>query len=160
MPLIELNVNPTDRQLRQFAGLVIPLLAVLCATVLWWRSSGGTASVWILILLSAAGLFALGGSLRPALARPIYVGWMYAAYPIGWVIGHVVIGVVFFLVLTPIALVMRACGRDPLQRKFDATRASYWEKRSPQEGRAQSQPPSQAPTPAQEDGAGRYFRQF
>ena len=54
---------------------------------------------------------------------------MYAAYPIGWVVGHVMIGVVFFTVVTPIGLLMRALGRDPLQRKFDASRTSYWEKR-------------------------------
>ena len=109
MPLIELNVNPTDRQLRQFAGIVIPLLAVL-----WRPCSGGElpaarrASGCLCPAVAPRGSLHLVVFLRPALARPIYVGWMYAAYPIGWVIGHVVIGVVFFLVLTPIGLVMRA----------------------------------------------------
>jgi hypothetical protein len=60
----------------------------------------------------------------------VFIGWMVAAYPIGWVLGHVMLGVVFFLVLTPIALVLRAAGRDPLQRRFDTASASYWQERA------------------------------
>lgn len=139
MSLIEFNQNPTDRQLRQFACVVVPLFALLMAAVVWWRV-GHRAVGWG--MLAVAALIAVSGLLRPALARPIYLGWMYASYPIGWAVGHLMIGAVFFLVVTPIGLWMRAFGRDPLQRKFDASRASYWEKR-----------------PSVDDRA-RYFRQF
>jgi hypothetical protein len=38
---------------------------------------------------------------------------------------------IFFLVITPIGLMMRACGRDPMQRRFDPAARSYWKRRSP-----------------------------
>ena len=144
MSLIEFNRNPTDRQLRQFACVLLPLCALLLSAVLWWRV-GHWAVGWGAVgwgMLAVAALIAIGGLFRPAFARPIYLGWMYASYPIGWAVGHVMIGAVFFLVVTPIGLLMRASGRDPLQRKFDASRASYWEKRPPV------------------DDQTRYFRQF
>ncbi len=126
MALLEINTNPTQRQLRQFAGVVIPLAGLLVALVLGWRL-GHTVSAWSVMALAAGCCVA--GLIRPGLVRPIYVGWMYAAYPIGWVVGHIVIGVIFFLVLTPIALVMRTLGRDPLNRRFDPQRETYWERR-------------------------------
>ncbi|MHB0956052.1 MAG: SxtJ family membrane protein [Pirellulaceae bacterium] len=140
MPLIELNLHPSDRQLRQFATIVIPLCALLVAIGLWWQTANATSAMWVALI---AVFVAFGGSIRPALVRPLYRGWMYASYPIGWVIGHLMIGTVFFLVLTPIGWMLRACGHDPLQRKFDASRPSYWEKR-----------------PRQERDLSRYFRQF
>jgi hypothetical protein len=139
MSLIEFNSDPTDRQLRQFACIVLPLCALLLAALVWWRL-GQRASGWG--ILAVAALVAIGGLFRPALARPIYLGWMYASYPIGWAVGHLMIGVVFFIVVTPLGLLMRAFGRDPLSRKFDGSRTSYWEKR-----------PSV-------DNPARYFRQF
>ena len=126
MSLIEFNTNPTDRQLRQFAGIVVPSGGLIVAALVWWRWDLRALSV---LILAAAAVIAVSGLVRPAFARPIYRGWMYVSYPIGWAVGHVTILIVFFLVVTPIGLVMRAVGRDPLRRKFDATCASYWERR-------------------------------
>lgn len=138
MGLIEINKRPSDRQLRQFATLVLPLAGLLLAVLLWWRF-GQTGAAWA--VAAAVAAVAVGGWLRPALARPIYLGWMYAAAPVGWVLGHVILCAVFFLVVTPVGLWMRVAGRDPLQRQFDASSTSYWEPRTPSE-------------------RARYFRQF
>ena len=53
----------------------------------------------------------------------------YATYPVGFVISHVVLALVYFLVLTPIGLTMRLFGHDPLSRKFDPGARSYWKPR-------------------------------
>ena len=42
------------------------------------------------------------GWLRPDWARPLYVGWLYAVFPIGWTISHLILAVIYFLILTPI----------------------------------------------------------
>jgi hypothetical protein len=62
----------------------------------------------------------------PSLRRPVYVGWMYAVYPIGWTISHVMMIVMFYGVLTPVGLIMRLLGRDPLERAFDRSASTYW----------------------------------
>ena len=127
MALLEFNTRPTDRQLRQFVGLVLPAAALVAAAVAGWRLDQWGAAAGMLVL---AALVALAGLVRPALARPLFLGWMYASYPIGWVLGHVLIGAVFFLVVTPIGGLMRVAGRDPLRRKFEPARSSYWERRT------------------------------
>ena len=55
----------------------------------------------------------------------LMVGWTAAVFPIGWVMSYVLLGGVYFLVLTPIGLAMRICGRDPMQRKFDRQAKTY-----------------------------------
>ena len=78
----------------------------------------------------------------PPLRRPLYLGWMYVAFPIGWVISHVVLAIVYYLVFTGTGLVMRLLGRDPLQRRFEPDAQTYWVEHRPGEDLA------------------RYFRQF
>ena len=59
------------------------------------------------------------------------MGWMLAAVPIGWTISHLVLGIVFFAVVTPIGLLMRLLGRDPMDRRFDPNAKTYWAQRLP-----------------------------
>jgi hypothetical protein len=51
---------------------------------------------------------------------------MVGLSPIGWVISHVILAVIYYLVLTPIGLLLRAAGRDLLARRRDPTAESYW----------------------------------
>ena len=78
----------------------------------------------------------------PPLLRPVYQLWMLAVYPIGWTVSHIVMALLFYLVFTPVGLIMRACGRDPMQRKFDRQATTYWQRRPPEQDKR------------------RYFRQF
>jgi hypothetical protein len=57
--------------------------------------------------------------------------WMTAVYPIGLVIAHVLLGVVYFGWITPVGLLMRLFGRDPMHRRLDRSAASYWVRRRP-----------------------------
>ena len=51
---------------------------------------------------------------------------MYAALPIGWTISHVVLAAVFYVVMTPIGILMKMLGHDPMQRSFDRAAPTYW----------------------------------
>lgn len=62
----------------------------------------------------------------PALRRPMYMGWMYLVFPIGFVVSLVLLALVYFVVLTPIALMLRLAGKDPLARKFEPGAPTYW----------------------------------
>jgi len=62
----------------------------------------------------------------PSLRRPMFVGWMYAAYPLGFIVSHVLLGLVYFGVVTPIGLLLRAVGHDPMTRRFDRSAKTYW----------------------------------
>jgi hypothetical protein len=54
---------------------------------------------------------------------------MALGHALGWVNGRIVLGLVYWLVLQPIALVMRLCGHDPLRRHWDAQASTYREVR-------------------------------
>ena len=55
---------------------------------------------------------------------------MVINYPIGWVITHVVMAIIFYLVVTPVGIIMRLTGRDPMERAFDRTAKTYWKPRN------------------------------
>ena len=122
MAMIEIDRNPSPRTLRQFAGLFLVAFGVVGWLLLRRTGSQEIAGiVWAL-----AGLVFLTGMIRPGAIRLVYLGMIYLAFPIGWVVSHVVLALVLYLVLTPIGLALRLLGRDPLERRFDPAADSYW----------------------------------
>jgi ABC-type uncharacterized transport system permease subunit len=66
------------------------------------------------------------GLVSPGLLRIVYLGMIYATLPIGIVVSYVILAATYYLVLTPIGLVLRLCGYDPMQRRFDREAKTYW----------------------------------
>jgi hypothetical protein len=83
---------------------------------------------WVLAL---AALTALVTLVRTHWLAPFNQAWMKLAEVLHRVVSPVVLGVIFFGVFTPVALVMRAFGRDAMARRFDARLPSYWIRRDP-----------------------------
>lgn len=126
MALVDINWNPSSKELRVFSLLLIAFGAIVAA-VLYGRFESQTPSAVVLLLTSIIGLVGLAA---PLLIRPVYVVWMGLAFPIGWTVSHVMMLAVYYLVLTPIGLAMRLCGRDPMQRRIDLEAKTYWLPRS------------------------------
>jgi hypothetical protein len=126
MAIIDLNKNPTERELRWF-GLMLPIFAILLGTLLWRPDAPQWA---ILVWAFGATLSAIYFTLK-ASRRRIYVGWMLAAYPIGWTVSHLLLGAIYYLIVTPIGMILRLTGYDPLQRRFDRSAATYWTPHDP-----------------------------
>jgi hypothetical protein len=138
MALVEINWRPPARQLRIFAVLLLAF-AALVAWILHSRFAATQAGIAVVAVTTALAVL---GILWPKTIWPVYVVWMAAVLPVGWVVSHVVMAVVFYLVVTPIGLIMRMCGHDPMEHRFDRQARTYWKKRPP---------PSET---------SRYFRQF
>jgi hypothetical protein len=68
---------------------------------------------------------------RPALLAPLNRLWTKLALLISKVMNPVIMGILFFLVVAPIGLVMRAFGKRPLALAFDPAAKSYWIERTP-----------------------------
>ena len=62
--------------------------------------------------------------------RRLFVGLSYATYPIGLAVSSVVLVTLYYVVLTPIGLILRLCRYDPLGRRFDRQSGSYWQPRA------------------------------
>jgi hypothetical protein len=122
--MFDINWHPGARHLRWFAALQLVFLGGMA----WaWREHLNGTATWVVLCCSA--LAAVAGSIRPAMVQPLYVIWMAAAFPIGWLLNHTVLAMVYYLVLTPMAVVRRLVGDDALQRDFDAQAKTYWTKR-------------------------------
>ena len=78
-------------------------------------------------LAGAAGFFLLAGLIVPKALAPIEWAWMRLAKGLSFVVTHLIVGLAFFLVITPIGLVMRAIGKRPLALASDPKASSYWE---------------------------------
>ncbi len=119
--MIPLNRHPSRRDLTVFAATGLAFTALAC--LLAWRRELPAAA----LIIGSVGAVTFGGGLAaPRALRLVYLGAMYATFPIGFVMSYLVLGIVYFLVLTPIGWVMRLCGRDPLTRRFEPTASTYW----------------------------------
>lgn len=124
MSLIRLNTRPSARDLRVFGVLWLVFCGAF-GVIAWWHGSQGLAwTLW------AAGVAASGpGLIVPQWLRPVYLAAIYAGYPLGLVGSFLLLVVVYYLVLTPIGVMMRLCGHDPLARRFRCGLPTYWKRR-------------------------------
>jgi predicted membrane metal-binding protein len=95
---------------------------------LWPLLAGNTARWWALAI---AVIFAGVALVRPSLLAPLNRLWFKIGLLLNQIVSPVVMGLLFYLVITPIALFMRAKGKDILHLKYDAKARSYWILREP-----------------------------
>jgi len=107
---------------QQFGLLVGSILA---AVGLWWIWRGKFPAAAAVLTFLGGSLLALGATVPRLLVLP-HKGWMAMAEGMSWVMTRVVLGIVFFLVVTPIGVVKRMTGWDPLRRRGSPS-ASYWQ---------------------------------
>ena len=122
MTLIRINTKPTRTQLHVFGAAWLVFLGLAGAVVLRRTGSApAAAAIWAAAVAGPAASW-----LAPGVFRIVYVGLAYAAWPIGVVVSVAVLMVVYYLVLTPIGLVMRLLGRDTMGRTFPSADRSHW----------------------------------
>lgn len=130
MAVVDLNLNPSPKQLRQFGliGLVVlPLFGWLFAG----KPLPGAFEPrqlqihgWFIAAGVALGGFAL---IRPTLLKWLFVAACVVTFPIGLVLGEVIMATIYMLVFLPVGLFFRITGRDALERDIQKQRDSYWQ---------------------------------
>jgi hypothetical protein len=116
------NFHPTQRTLQQFGGLSVAFLSYGAFVHGYLRHQPTLAMVFA-GLAAAMGVLAL---IKPSFIRPIYVGAMVITFPIGWTISRVLLGLIYYGLITPIALIFRLIGRDALYLKHHSDAKTYW----------------------------------
>ena len=133
--MMPVNWYPDRRQLRSFGLVCLVAFGALATWALVRESIFGltlappTARTVALSLGALAALSALMALVAPAALRPLYVALMAVSVPIGYVVSHAVMAVVFFGLLLPIGIAFRVMRRDALARTQDRVRRTYWEPR-------------------------------
>lgn len=112
----------TFRAEREFGLLVGAVFSLLG---LWWFYRGKFAIAAYVFTITGAVLIVLGAGVPRLLIVPRRF-WMKLAEALSYVSSRIILAIVFFLVLTPIGLIKRAMGWDPLQRR-SGSRDSNWQ---------------------------------
>lgn len=108
-----------EREFGLIVGGVFGLLG------LWWLYRGKFLSAAYVLTITGSALIFFG-VVFPRLLQIPRKFWMKLAEALAYVSSRVILALIFFLVLTPIGLIKRAMGWDPLQRRA-APRESFWE---------------------------------
>jgi hypothetical protein len=107
-------------------GLVFAAV-FLAISILPWIF-GGRLRVWSLGVAAVFGVVALAA---PRVLAPLNKLWLRFGLLLHRIVSPVVLGIMFFLVITPMGLLMRAFGKDPLRLRFDRSASTYWIPREP-----------------------------
>ncbi|HSA54461.1 MAG TPA: SxtJ family membrane protein [Gemmatimonadaceae bacterium] len=91
-------------------GFTLGAAFLVLAGILWWRDRGTAAAITATI----GGGLVLAGAIVPGVLPPVYRGWMLGAERLSRVTTPVILGIIYFLVITPTGLILRALGRNPL----------------------------------------------
>lgn len=130
MSLVPINWNPDRKTLGEFSELALFFVGMVACPLAYLRGHAWlAASLWV-----AATACRAVGAWRPMWLKPVFLGLTLAGWPIGWVVSHVSLALLYHGVVTPIGLALRLAGRDPLARQFDRTAATYWEPYNPDRG--------------------------
>jgi hypothetical protein len=121
-PFHHLKWDPDARELRSFAVSMVVGFAVLGGLAVL-RRHGVTAAA---LGLWAAGLLLAAGAVVPRLGRWVYLAVYIPSSLIGFVVSQVLLTAVFFLLFTPIGLVLKLAGKDPLQLRREPGRTGWF----------------------------------
>jgi hypothetical protein len=119
----EEDVKPSSD--RSF-GLVIATFLMIVA--FWPLIRGEQVRWWV---LGTAAVFAVLAFFWTTALAPLNIWWMKLGVLLYKIVNPVVLGLLFYATVTPIALLMRVLGKDPLRLRRDFDAASYWIDRTP-----------------------------
>lgn len=121
-----MNQSGTLKELRQFGLMIGSVLIVIGLWPLvfrgdplrWWAVAPGA----VLILL---------GSALPLVLRPIHAGWMWIGHVLGWINTRILLGIVFYGLVTPIGLIFQLIGKNTMQTAYAKEGQTYRVVRAP-----------------------------
>ncbi len=114
-------------------GIVFAILfSIIAAWPLW---SGGEPRLWAIIV---AALFAIVAWLMPALLQPLNKLWFRFGMLLGIVVTPLIMGILFFGIFVPMAIILKLLRKDLLSLKLSPDAESYWVLRDREERRMQS----------------------
>ena len=114
-------VDPSEKQLKQFGLIMAGMFSFFTAVFFYktWYTAMGLLIVFIFF-------FAGTGLTKPLGLLPVYKKWMRFAEVMGNFNAKVILSLIYFFVFTPIRMVASVFREDPLRRKFEPEKDSYW----------------------------------
>ena len=117
------HIKAGKKDLRSF-GVMIGIIFLLIAGFLIYKDKESFQ-----MLLYIAGSFIGLGLLIPILLKPIYILWMAFAIILGWIMTRLILSLLFYVIITPIGVILKIIGKDSLELKKQSVKESYWNQR-------------------------------
>ena len=89
----------------------------------WPITAEGEIRIWLVVI---SLIFLVLGMIKSKLLTPLNKLWFKFGMILGAIVAPVVMGAVFFLVVTPIGIVMRTMGKDLINKKYNKKKETYW----------------------------------
>jgi hypothetical protein len=118
------KLNLDKRHLRKF-GVTMAVAIMVIATIVFFFKHKNIFPKASLI----AAVFLIPAFTAPAVLRPVYIVWMKLAFILGWVNARLILCVIFYLVFTPAAIILKLLRKDLLDKRIEKGRPSYWQKK-------------------------------
>ena len=118
--------TPSTKELRSFGLLVGAVFSVigLWPVLLY----GARPRYWAVVV---GGLLIVFGGLLPRVLAPVHRGWMWIGHVLGWINTRILLGIVFYGLITPIGIVFRLMGKDTMRQAFSEVSPTYRVNRQP-----------------------------
>jgi hypothetical protein len=114
---MELN----NKGLREFGFVTGSIVAILFGLFVPWLFNK-EYPLWPWYIFAILALVAV---VLPAALKPVYNVWMRFGMVMGWINTRLILGVVFYIMFTPVAMILKILGKDPMHRKLDDNMQSY-----------------------------------
>ncbi|MBI4388154.1 MAG: hypothetical protein HY582_03840 [Candidatus Omnitrophica bacterium] len=111
------------QEMKQF-GKVMAIAFFLLSFVFFWHQKP-----WAIYVLSVAVLFQCAAWFLPKILFPVERIWMKIGHGLGWVNTRILLTLVFFVMMTPLRLILLLFRKDILDQKLERARTSYWKAR-------------------------------
>jgi D-alanyl-lipoteichoic acid acyltransferase DltB (MBOAT superfamily) len=121
------KIKTTRDMLKKF-GLVMSLAFAIVATIVFLKHRHSVLPIKILSLF-----FLFAALIVPGILKYFYIVWMKFAFILSWFNTRLLLSIIFYLVFSPIALLMRLFRKDPLERKVEPDSSSYWKHKGKKE---------------------------
>jgi len=121
--MIEVKKEFSDLELLLFGPIFALFTGLIGWLILmgWFELYQTTYWLWAISALLIAVYYVV-----PAWRRPIFRTWLLSVFPMGWVVLHALLSILFYLLFTPMGLAMRLFGYDPMRRHLNPESQSYW----------------------------------
>ena len=108
------------KELRNFGILVGSIFSVIGLWPMLFR--GEPLRLWAVVIGS---VMILSGGFIPTWLAPIHRGWMWVGHVLGWINTPILLGLIFYGLITPIGIVFRVLGKDTMRQAFSDTSSTY-----------------------------------
>lgn len=122
----ELNkLDNSKKKLRNF-GVVVGFVTLLLT---FWLFNYKIFTIYNIFFYSLGFSLVTFGLFSPKKLSLLYKIWMGIAFALGWIVSRFLLTIIFFIILTPIAIIAKIFNKQFLMLKFDKQKETYWRKK-------------------------------